>query len=133
MPLELANRGIVAEQFVGQQLLCSRPGYLNPELYYWQPPKSESQAEIDYLFEQGSTICPVEVKSAKGSSIKSIHAYIIKKQADTAFRISSSKPSIQELTAKISQKEKNFSLINLPFYMVNRLDRFTRLLDQEGA
>lgn len=133
MPLELANRGIVAEQFVGQQLLYSKPGYLNPELYYWQPPKSESQAEIDYLFEQGSTIYPVEVKSAKGSSIKSIHAYIIKKQADTAFRISSSKPSIQELTAKISQKEKNFSLINLPFYMVNRLERFTRLLEQEGA
>jgi len=36
-PLELANRGIVAEQFVGQQLLYAKPGYLNPELYYWQP------------------------------------------------------------------------------------------------
>jgi len=33
-PLELANRGIVAEQFVGQQLLYAKPGYLNPELYY---------------------------------------------------------------------------------------------------
>jgi hypothetical protein len=45
-PLELANHGVMAEQFVGQQLqwLYSKKGYIQPELYYWQPPKSEGQA-----------------------------------------------------------------------------------------
>lgn len=124
-PLELANRGILAEQLVGQQLLYAKPGYLNPELYYWQPPKSEGQAEIDFLFENGSAVYPVEVKSGSGSSIKSIHSFIIRKQADVAFRISSSRPSVQELTARMGKREKPFRLINLPFYLLNRLDRFT--------
>jgi len=49
-------------------------------------------------------------------------------QADSAFRISSSKPSIEKLTAKMSYKEKEFRLINLPFYLINRLEQFTRQL-----
>jgi len=69
-----------------------------------------------------------ENRSEAGSSIKSIHSSIIKKQADSAFRISSSKPSIEELTAKMSYKEKEFRLINLPFYLINQLERFTRQL-----
>ncbi|NTV99666.1 MAG: DUF4143 domain-containing protein, partial [Chlorobiaceae bacterium] len=118
-------RGILAEQLVGQQLLYSKPGYLNPELYYWQPPKSEGQAEIDFLFENGSAVYPVEVKSGTGSSIKSIHSFVIRKQADVAFRISSSRPSVQELTARMGQREKPFRLVNLPFYLLNRLDKFS--------
>ncbi|RDD31276.1 hypothetical protein CR161_11535 [Prosthecochloris sp. ZM] len=50
-------------------------------------------------------------------------------QADSAFRISSSKPSsIEELTAKMSSKKKEFRLINLPFHLINQLERFTRQL-----
>jgi hypothetical protein len=43
-PLELANPGVMADQFVGQQWLYSKKGYIQPELYYWQPPKPEGQA-----------------------------------------------------------------------------------------
>ncbi|NEX14469.1 MAG: hypothetical protein C1941_07220 [Prosthecochloris sp.] len=58
-----------------------------------------------------------------------IHLFLHhKKQADSAFRISTSKPSIEELTAKMSFKKKEFRLINLPFYLINRLEQFTRQL-----
>ncbi len=30
----MMRSGIVAEQFVGQQLLYAKPGHINPELYY---------------------------------------------------------------------------------------------------
>ena len=122
-PLELANRGIIAEQFVGQQLLAAKPGYINPSLYYWQPPKSEGQAEIDFLYESGNRIYPVEVKSGTRGTIKSLHAYMVKKKSDDAIRISSSKPSVNALTAKINKQEKAFRLINLPFYLVNQIER----------
>jgi len=122
-PLELTNRGIVAEQFVGQQLLAAKPGYINPALYYWQPPKSEGQAEIDFLFESGNRIYPVEVKSGMSGTIKSLHVYIIKKQCAEAIRISSAKPSVHELSAKINRQEKRFRLINIPFYLVNQIER----------
>jgi len=119
--LELANRGALAEQFVGQQLLYSKAEYINPELYYWHPPKSEGQAEVDYLYVSGNTIIPVEVKSGSSGTIKSLQSYVIKKQADVAVRISSAKPSVNDLTAKSNQQRRDFKLINVPFYLVNRL------------
>ena len=70
--LEMANRGALAEQFVGQQLLYSKAEYVNPELYYWRPPKSEGQAEVDYLYVAGNTIIPVEVKAGSTGTIKSL-------------------------------------------------------------
>ena len=119
--LELANRGSLAEQFVGQQLLYSKPEYVNPELYYWHPPKSQGQAEVDFLYVSGNTIIPVEVKAGSKGTIKSLQSYVIKKQADLAVRVSSGKPSVNELVAKSAGKERDFRLINLPFYLVNRL------------
>ena len=122
-PLELTNRGIIAEQFVGQQLLAAKPGYINPSLYYWQPPKSEGQAEIDFLYESGNRIYPIEVKSGTSGTIKSLHSYVLKKQTTEAIRISSAKPSVHELVAKANKQEKAFRLINLPFYLVNQIER----------
>jgi len=121
--LELANRGSLAEQFVGQQLLYSKPEYVNPELYYWHPPKAEAQAEVDFLYVSGNTIIPVEVKAGSTGTIKSLQSYVIKKQADMAVRVSSGKPSVNELVAKSNKQERDFKLVNLPFYLVNRLGR----------
>ncbi len=122
-PLELANRGIIAEQFVGQQLLAAKAGYINPALYYWQPPKSEGQAEIDFLYESGNRVYPIEVKSGTSGTIKSLHSYVLKKQTYEAIRISSAKPSVHELVAKMNLQKKSFQLINIPFYMVNQIER----------
>lgn len=63
------------------------------------------------------------MKSGAGGTIKSLHLYMVKKQADQAIRISSAKPSLQELVAKVNNTAKPFRLINLPFYLVNQIDR----------
>jgi predicted AAA+ superfamily ATPase len=122
-PLELANHGVLAEQFVGQQLLYSKKGYIQPELYYWQPPKSEGQAEVDFLFPCANRVCPIEVKSGSGGTIKSLHSYVIKKQADQAIKISSAKPSVNHLVAKVNKVERGFRLLNIPFYLVHQMER----------
>jgi predicted AAA+ superfamily ATPase len=121
--LELAGKGELAEQWVGQQLLYSKATYINPELYYWHPPKSEGQAEIDYLYVHGNEIIPVEVKSGSQAGIKSLHSYVIKKQALRGIRISSGKPLVEQLTARLNKIEREFELINLPFYLLNQIER----------
>ncbi|WP_028490043.1 ATP-binding protein [Thiothrix lacustris] len=121
-PLELAGRGSLAEQFVGQQLLYAKPAYINPELYYWQPPKAEAQAEVDFLYTQGNEIIAVEVKAGSGGTIKSLQSFVIKKQANRAVRISSAKPSLDRLEAKSNGQSRPFQLFNIPFYLVNRLE-----------
>lgn len=68
--LELTKQCLLAEQFVGQQLLAAKPAYLNPKLYYWQPPRTEEQAEINFLYTLGNDIILVEVKAGSGGTIK---------------------------------------------------------------
>jgi predicted AAA+ superfamily ATPase len=65
-------RGAMAEQFVGQELASNRTG----ELYYWSRQAKSSSAEVDYIIALNDKIIPVEVKSAKAGSLKSIHQYL---------------------------------------------------------
>lgn len=120
----MAGKGVLAEQFVGQQLLSSKPSYINPELYYWHPPRAEAQAEIDFLYTLGNEIIPIEVKSGKSGTIKSLQSFVIKKQTDRAIRISSNKPLREQLLARLDEKQHSFTLLNLPFYLVNRIEQF---------
>ncbi len=70
------NRGNIAEAFIGQELLA----YANPEskaeLHFWQRKEKNSSAEIDYLVQRGEQIIPIEVKSAHGSTLRSLRMYL---------------------------------------------------------
>jgi len=59
----------MAEQFVGQEILAAT----NSDLYYWARDASGSSAETDYLIEKQGKVVPVEVKSGKSGSLKSLH------------------------------------------------------------
>ena len=69
-------RVAMAEQFVGQEILSAT----NSDLYYWSREKAGSNAETDYLMAPRGEIIPVEVKSGKGGSIKSLHVLLDKYQ-----------------------------------------------------
>lgn len=62
-------QGTMAEQYVGQEILAAT----NNDLYYWSREAKSSNAETDYLIEKKGKIIPVEVKSGKGGSLKSLH------------------------------------------------------------
>ncbi len=65
--LEIFN-GVLAEQFVGQELLSR-----GCDLYYWARDKKGSSAEIDYVTVIDNRIVPVEVKSGSAGKLKSLH------------------------------------------------------------
>ncbi len=67
-------RGVLAEQFVAQELLARSGG----ELYYWAREARGSSAEVDYLAVREGQIYPVEVKSGAGGSLKSLHLMLEK-------------------------------------------------------
>ncbi len=71
--------GRLAEQFVGQQLLAeSDTASEDRQLYYWKRQKKCSTAEVDFLLVRDGHIIPVEVKSGKSGSLKSLHLYLSK-------------------------------------------------------
>jgi predicted AAA+ superfamily ATPase len=62
-------KGMLAEQFVGQELLSA----LDNDLFYWAREAKSSTAEVDFLVEQGGQVYPIEVKSGPKGRLKSLH------------------------------------------------------------
>lgn len=71
-----AYKGALAEQFVGQQLLCHGNGSENGHLFYWSRSQKSSSAEIDYLVVRDGRIIPIEVKAGPGGRLKSLQVFL---------------------------------------------------------
>ncbi len=113
--LTLVNEGAIAEQLVGQLLRSLSPHYIDPELYYWVREAHGSEAEVDYLIQNGTDIIPIEVKSGKTGHLKSMRLYLKEKKTSTfGIRICSQPPHFMP------------ELISIPFYLTQQLPRLLK-------
>jgi hypothetical protein len=126
-----ANEGILAEQFVAQELLTIHPAYLSPELFYWSREEKSSNAEVDYIMQHKNKIYPIEVKAGKTGTLKSIQVYLYEKKLKNGIRFNMDIPSIGSFETKINlpgnNVELSWSLLSLPLYMVSELRRLIDL------
>lgn len=122
------NEGSLAEQFVGQELLCLDSYFTESNIYYWMREKRNSEAEIDYLTQTGNRIVPIEVKAGKTGTLKSLQVFVAEKKLDKAIRFNADLPSITQIETSIKfekdMKMVNFQLISLPFYLIREFNRF---------
>lgn len=112
--INLVNNGALAEQVVGQLLRCTEPFFIKPELYYWLRDEKGSQAEIDYVIQNGQSILPIEVKAGSEGTLKSLIVFMKEKKLTKAVKISSAMP-------KISQRD--FTLYSIPLYLTEHIRR----------
>jgi len=112
--LMLVNRGALAEQFVGQELVAYQPPYIESQLCYWDRNKPGSTAEIDYVINVDEKIIPIEVKSGKTGSLRSLQLFLNEKNAPFGVRL--------------SLKPLNFEnrILSIPLYMIHELSRLVR-------
>lgn len=73
---EFVNKGALVEAFIGQELLAYEHPMREAQLYYWQREARGAEAEMDYVIQQGSHIIPIEVKSGKGTAMKSMTSFL---------------------------------------------------------
>lgn len=85
---ELINKGHLAELFTGLELLKAYSGYSRNELYYWKRENKSSNAEVDYLVQKNDKIIPLEVKSSKKGSMKSLNLLMEEKKMNLGVRFS---------------------------------------------
>lgn len=81
-------RGAVTEQFIGQQLLSARKPFEDPDLFYWARNVLGSEAEVDYLYQYGEKIIPIEVKSGATGKLKSLRIFLQENGAPFGARFS---------------------------------------------
>ncbi|MCL2327193.1 MAG: AAA family ATPase [Bacteroidetes bacterium] len=117
-----AWRGKIAEQIVAQELLALDNRVSN-QRNFWVREKSNSNAEVDFVLQQENRVIPIEVKSGHNAKLTSLHLFMDEVPHDIAVRVWSQAFSVDEVT---TQKGKTFTLINLPFYYVGRLNEILR-------
>ena len=85
---DVVNKGAIAEQFVGLELIKNSSPYMPKNLYFWTREKEKSQAEVDYVIQMNEKIIPIEVKSGKSGKMQSMHLFLTEKQAEYGIRTS---------------------------------------------
>ncbi len=103
------NAGTSAEQFVGQELLFLDEPWKDPSLYYWERDAKSSSAEVDYVIAAGSLIVPVEVKSGKSGTLRSMRRFIEAKRSPIGVRLYSGRPHYDG------------KILSLPLYLVSAI------------
>ena len=115
-------RGYAAEQIVAQELRVVLDRHYRDEQYFWVRNKKGANAEVDYVWQYGQHIIPIEVKAGTNSHLRSLHSFINNSQnTNIAIRVWSGEYFVQE-TKTPAPFNKPFRLINLPFYLVGSID-----------
>jgi predicted AAA+ superfamily ATPase len=96
-------KGALTEQYVLQQLITNKE--IKP--YYWTA--ENSSGEIDFVFQYGMDIIPVEVKASENLQAKSLKNYCLKYEPKYAIRTS------------MSDYRKEEWLTNIPLYAINSI------------
>jgi predicted AAA+ superfamily ATPase len=100
-------KGALTENFVAQALTVA----LNEKLHYWG---SESTAEVDFVFNIGTNIYPLEVKSGTTKYKKSLLSYAEKYHPQLIIR-----------TSPLNFYQDNH-FCNIPLYAIEILDRLVK-------
>lgn len=85
---ELITKGSVAELFCGLELLANAPSNHRPQLFYWHREARNSNAEVDYVIQQGPSIVPVEVKAGIRGAMQSMKVFLSERQFQRGIRLS---------------------------------------------
>lgn len=96
-------KGSLTEQYVQQQLRAD----CGIDPYYWSAERGE--AEIDFVFQNGMDVVPVEVKAEENLQAKSLKLYCVKFSPKNAIRTS------------MSDYRRESWLTNLPLYGISQI------------
>ena len=111
------NRGSVMEQFAGQQLLAAMDPFEERRIHFWAREKKSSQAEVDFLTTYKGMVFPMEVKSGKSGTLKSLRLFL-EEHPDTPFGI------------RFSMNELSWydRILSIPLYMVEYWPRLAEMI-----
>jgi uncharacterized protein len=82
------NKGNLAEQFVGTEIIKNQAGITRPQLFYWHREKRGSNAEVDFLLQDHHEIIPLEVKSGMQGKMQSLRIFLQEKKINSGTRVS---------------------------------------------
>lgn len=122
--LSSVYEGTVSEHIVGQELLTLHFSPLK-KLTFWTRENKNSNSEIDFIYQYKGKVFPIEVKTGKSGRLRSLHEFMDRAKHNYAIRVYSGKLSIDKVK---TIKGKEYFLLNLPFYLLNKLEHYIEQL-----
>lgn len=99
---------------------------MHQQLHYWSREKAQSNAEVDFIIRQGNSILPVEVKSGKTGTLKSLHLFMELKHLSIALRFSTDTPEVETPIPSLKKSEYRCSSVTLSLHLVGQTKRLVR-------
>lgn len=113
-----AYRGAIIPHLITQELISKNTNaYQLP--HFWVRDKKQSSAEVDLLIRINELLIPIEIKSGKKGTLKSLHEFIDLSEHPYAVRLYAGKYSVEEGKTK---RGKIYKLLNLPYYLGLKLE-----------
>jgi predicted AAA+ superfamily ATPase len=115
-----AYRGSIIPHLITQELIslnttkATKPNF-------WVREKKQSSAEVDLVVQYKNTIIPIEVKSGKEGTLKSLHQFIEAADHPYAIRMYAGEFRIEEHTTRGGKK---YFLMNMPYYLGTKLKEY---------
>ncbi len=124
--LSKVYQGTMIEHLVGQELLAFQHQAMSA-LHFWTREKKTSVAEVDYVFPFEEKLIPIEVKSGKDGSLRSLHLFMDDAPHNVAVRFYAGKYSELNTT---TPEGKKYRLLNLPYYATSQLENYLARLSE---
>ncbi|HZY82727.1 MAG TPA: AAA family ATPase [Cyclobacteriaceae bacterium] len=123
--LSKVYQGTMIEHLVGQELLAFQHHAMSA-LHFWTREKKTSVAEVDFVFPFKEKLVPIEVKSGKEGSLRSLHLFMDDAPHNLAVRFYAGSHSVSKAATPAG---KDVKLINLPYYTASQIERYLTALE----
>jgi len=113
-------RGRIAEHIVCQEIISGETA-TNRKPMFWVREKKQSSAEVDVALPYKNLCIPVEIKSGKTGTLKSLYQFINAAPHGFAIRLYAGGLHVEEAR---TGEGKKFRFLNLPYFMAGKLEAY---------
>lgn len=120
------QRGKIIQHLIFQEVLTLSDYAVMP--HFWVKESKESNAEVDMVYPFRNLLIPIEIKSGKTGTLRSLHEYINKSEHSMAVRLYAGQFKIEHTS---TPQGKAYSLMNLPYYLGTQLPEYLEYFYQQ--
>lgn len=118
--LSNAYKGRLIPHLLTQELI-SLNTFKNEKPFFWVRDKKGSSAEVDLVYTYKGIVIPIEIKSGKIGTLKSLHQFVEKTSHKLAVRIYGGQLKIEQST---TPGGVDYTLLNLPYYLGTKIPEY---------
>ena len=120
--LSSSYKGALIPHLITQELI-SLSVERNSKPNFWVREKSQSSSEIDLVYSYKGLVIPIEIKSGKTGTLKSLHQFVNRVNHPYAIRIFGGEFSIETTN---TPEGKPYLLMNMPYYLGTKIPEYLR-------